>query len=144
MYIILFQSIYLPTHIDSHTHTHTYIYIYIYIYIYGEMVDFGKSEKKIKILKSRQLNEPTTDNKFNISFFIGNRLQQNENRFFLKTNFYSNDRLWGLDLFEESIYLSYFHRSTNQYNCFYLFLFFFLSHSHSLSPFSHSMDHLWS
>ena len=37
------------THTDTHTHTHTHTYIYIYIYIFGEMVDFGESDKMIKI-----------------------------------------------------------------------------------------------
>ena len=30
-------------------HTYIHIYIYIYIYIYEEMVDFDKSDEKIKI-----------------------------------------------------------------------------------------------
>ena len=43
-----------------------------YIYqIYWKMVDFGKSDKMIKI--SGKVDEPNTDNEFNISFFIGNR-----------------------------------------------------------------------
>ena len=29
--------------------THTYIHTHTYIYVYGEMVDFGESDKIIKI-----------------------------------------------------------------------------------------------
>ena len=74
-------------HICIHPHTYTHIsfsfflslsliYIYIHIcvcvcvYIYGEMVDFGKSDKMIKI--SGKVDKPNTYNGFrsNISFFI--------------------------------------------------------------------------
>ena len=47
--------------------------VYIYIYIYGEMVDFGKSDKMIKI--STKVDKPNTYYVFssNISFFIQRR-----------------------------------------------------------------------
>ena len=36
-----------------------YVYIYIYIYIYEEMVDFGKSDKMIKI-REKLMNQTLT------------------------------------------------------------------------------------
>ena len=46
---------------------------YIYMYIYGEMVDFGKSDKMIKI--NRKVDKPNTYSGFcsNTSFFIQGR-----------------------------------------------------------------------
>ena len=50
--------------LDTHIHTHTHTYIYIYVYIYGEVVDFDKSDKMIKI--SEKVDKPTltTDSTF--------------------------------------------------------------------------------
>ena len=49
------------TYTHTHTHTHTYIYIYIYIYIYGEMFDFGKPDKMIKIIGKVDKRTRTTN-----------------------------------------------------------------------------------
>ena len=49
------------------------IYIYIYIYIYIEMVDFGTSDKMIKV--SEKVDKSNTYNGFSVnsSFFINRR-----------------------------------------------------------------------
>ena len=41
----------------GHTHTHTHTHIYIYIYEYGDIINFGKSDKMIKI--SGKVDKPT-------------------------------------------------------------------------------------
>ena len=45
----LFTTDTLSLSLYLYTHTHTHTHIYIYIYIYGETVDFGESDKMIKI-----------------------------------------------------------------------------------------------
>ena len=52
---------------------YTHMQKYIYIYIYGEMIDFGESDKMIKI--SEKVDKSNICNGFsgNISFFICRR-----------------------------------------------------------------------
>ena len=57
-------------HIWTQKHVHTFTYIHTHTHIYGEMVDFGKSDKMIKI--SGKVDKWNTYNGFswNVSFFI--------------------------------------------------------------------------
>ena len=55
----------------------TCIYMSMYIYMYIKMVDFGESDKMIKI--RRKVDKSNTYNRFsgNISFFINRRISSN-------------------------------------------------------------------
>ena len=62
-----------------------HIYIYIYIYIYRESVDFGESDKIVKI--SGKVDKSNTYNVFssNISFFIQGRTSSDKYSLSLST-----------------------------------------------------------
>ena len=66
---------YAHAHIDTlfHTYAHTHTHTHTHIYIYGEIVDFGESDKMIKI--SGRVDKSSTYNGFcgNISFFTNRR-----------------------------------------------------------------------
>ena len=81
-----FTSVIKQAHTHTHTHSHTRVYIYIYMYvcIHGEIADFGKSDKMIKMIRKMEKPTLTTDSAVLIfRSLLKRKLPPMENEFFL-------------------------------------------------------------